>query len=552
MKKFFTLLLFAAIFAVSCSQQKQAQEYPMFWTWLEDLPDVNMEESFANMAEAGIDAVMLHAASTEDYHKDIKIAKKYGIKVYAWMWTLNPPRQERQQMLEAHPEWFDINRNGESLANYKAYVRSYKFLNPSVPEIKDYLLKRIDELCSIEGIEGICLDYCRLVDVVLPISLSYIYDITQDTEVFPQWDFGYHPAMLGKFIEQYGYDPRNQEDPSRDLKWRQFRCDEVTAIANFMADAIHARGKVVTASPFTTPKIASFMVAQDWGKWNVDIAFPMLYTDFYTMDASFAYDGTIENNRDKNPSSILGAGLDTELGGPAEKIFEKMDYAFKAGAQAVSLYTIAGLETPELRARFKQYSDSLRTLRAANGGKVPYGNCTDKTCSGKACSSSNSSKACSGKTCSSSNSGKACSGKACSSSNSSKACSGKTCSSSNSGKACSGKACSSSNSSKACSGTPCAADTNPFNNKKLMSVVERNIQRMVAGEPIHEHSVNGMVYDDGTKIYPALDLGEYNLVRENERIKIYKVTDNASGKTFDVLFIVYGDIISGWDIRENK
>ena len=517
MKRLLTMLLFAAVFAVSCSQQKQTKEYPMFWTWLEDLPDVNMEESFANMAEAGIDAVMLHAASVEDYQKDIAIAKKYGIKVYAWMWTLNPPRQERQQMLEAHPDWYDVNRNGESLANYKAYVRSYKFLNPSVPEIKDYLLKRIDELCSIQGIEGICLDYCRLVDVVLPISLSYIYDITQDTEVFPQWDFGYHPAMLNKFIEQYGYDPRNQEDPSRDLKWRQFRCDEVTAIANFMADAIHARGKAVTASPFTTPKIASFMVSQDWGKWNVDIVFPMLYTDFYTMDPSFAYDGTIENNRDKNPSSILGVGLDTELGGPAEKIFEKMDYAFKAGAQAVSLYTIAGLETPELRARFKQYTDSLRTLRAANGGKVPYGNHCSKTCSDKACADKN----CSGKNCS----GKACADKACS---------GKNCS------------------DKACTGTPSAADTNPFNNKNLMGVVERNIQRMIAGEPIHEYSVNGMVYDDGTKVYPALDLGEYSLIRENERIKVYKVKDNASGKTFDVLFIVYGDIISGWDVRESK
>ena len=148
-----------------------------------------------------------------------------------------------------------------------------------------------------------------------------------------------------------------------------------------------------------------------------------------------------------------------------------MDYAFKAGAQAVSLYTIAGLETPELRARFKQYSDSLRAVRAANGGKVPYGNCSDSTCLGN----------------------------------------------------------------------PCAADTNPFNNKNLMAVVERNIQRMVAGEPIHEYSVNGMVYDDGTKTYPALDLGEYTLVRENERIKVYNVKDNASGKTFDVLFIVYGD-----------
>ena len=95
----------------------------MFWTWLEDLPDVDMEEAFANMEEAGIEAVMLHAASVEDYKKDIEIAKRHGVKVYAWLWTLNPPRQDRAQMLEAHPDWFDVNRNGESLVDHKAYVK---------------------------------------------------------------------------------------------------------------------------------------------------------------------------------------------------------------------------------------------------------------------------------------------------------------------------------------------------------------------------------------------------------------------------------------------
>ncbi len=464
------LLSVMTILIVSCQSEEKAAAYPMFWTWMEDLPGVDMEQTFANMAEAGIDAVMLHAASAEDYKRDIEIANKYGIEVYAWMWTLNPPRQERKEVLAAHPDWFDVNRNGESLAEHKAYVSSYKFLSPSVPEVKEYLLKRIDELCQIDGIKGICLDYCRLVDVVLPISLSYIYEITQDTEVYPQWDFGYHPAMLNAFIEEFGYDPRNQEDPSRDLKWRQYRCDKVTEIANMMVDAIHSHGKVVTASPFTTPKIASFMVAQDWGKWNVDIAFPMLYTDFYTMDPEFAYEGTVENNRDKNPVTLLGAGLDTELGGDPEHIFAKMDAAFKGGAQAISLYTIAGLDTPELRKRFKAYADSLKSLRAENGGAVPFVKAE-------------------------------------------------------------------------------AADTNPFVHKGLMAVVERNIQRMVAGEAIHEYSVNGMVKDDPSKSYPALDLGEYKLIKENERIKVYNVTDNASNKSFDVIFVTYGDIISGWDVR---
>ena len=147
-----------------------------------------------------------------------------------------------------------------------------------------------------------------------------------------------------------------------------------------------------------------------------------------------------------------------------------MDAAFRGGAQAISLYTIAGLDTPELRARFKKYSDSLRNVRAENGGVVPFVAAE-------------------------------------------------------------------------------AADTNTFVHKGLMAVVERNIQRLVAGEAIHEYSVNGMVKDDPAKSYPALDLSEYELVRENERIKVYNVTDKASNKSFEVIFVVYGDIISGWDVR---
>ena len=471
MKKYLILLLAAAI-AVSCNetQKEEPVTYPMFWTWLEDLPDVDMEASFKAMHEAGIDGVMLHAVTKEDYLRDIAIAKKYGITVYAWLWTLNPPRQDRPRMLEEHPEWFDVNRNGQSLADFKAYVRSYKFMCPVLPEVRENLVERVKWLCEIDGIEGICLDYCRLVDVVLPISLSYNYKITQDGEVFPQWDFGYHPAMIEEFQKEFGYDPRDQEDPSRDPKWQKFRCDKISECANLMAETIRSYGKVVTASPFATPKVASFMVAQDIGDWDLDIVFPMLYTAFYTQEAGYAYEGTIENNRDKNPKTVLGAGLDTELGDNPEEIFAKMDNAFKAGAQAISLYTIAGLNTPELRARFKDYADSLRAVRAANGGKVPYTKVE-------------------------------------------------------------------------------TVDLNPFNHAGIMANVERSMKRLAAGEAIHEFSDNGMVKDDPSKVYPALDLTEYELVTDNDRIKKYRVTDKASSTKFDVIFIVYGEVISGWDVR---
>ena len=472
MKKYLIIMLAVVSLAVACKEapKEEAVTYPMFWTWLEDLPGVDMEASFKAMHEAGIDGVMLHAVTEEDYLRDIAIAKKYGITVYAWIWTLNPPRQDRPRMLQEHPEWFDVNRNGQSLADHKAYVNSYKFMCPVLPEVRENMVNRVKRLCEIDGIDGVCLDYCRLVDVVLPVSLSYNYNITQDGEVFPQWDFGYHPAMIDEFKKEFGYDPRDVEDPSRDPKWQKFRCDKISECANLLAETIRSYGKVVTASPFATPKVASFMVAQNIGDWDLDIVFPMLYTAFYTQEAGYAYDGTIENNRDKNPKTVLGVGLDTELGDNPEDIFEKMDNAFKVGAQAVSLYTIAGLNTPELRARFKEYADSLRAVRAANGGKVPYTKVE-------------------------------------------------------------------------------TVDLNPFNHVGIMANVERSMQRLAAGEAIHEFSVNGMTEDDPSKVYPALDLTEYELVVDNDRIKKYRVTDKASSTKFDVIFIVYGEVISGWDVR---
>ena len=58
-----------------------------------------------------------------------------------------------------------------------------------------------------------------------------------------------------------------------------------------------------------------------------------------------------------------------------------------------------------------------------------------------------------------------------------------------------------------------------------------------------------MVPDDPSVTYPALDLGHYELARETDRIRVYHVTDNASGRRFEVLFVLFGDIISGWDVR---
>jgi len=354
MKLIILLLTFIGI--ASCSGDKK--EYPMFWTWMDYRPGMNFDSICGIMNETGIDGVMLNAPSPDDYRKAIPIAHKHGIEVYAWLWTLNL-EHDRDAILKEHPEWFSVNRKGESLSNTKAYVDYYKFMCPALPEVREHIRKKIVAYCEVEGLNGIAIDYHRFVDVILPTTLWSRYGIVQDRE-YPEWDFGYHPAMIKIFKEKFGYDPREQEDPSTDEKWMQFRCDQITEVANEIAEVVHSYGKVMAASPFPTPKMASKMVRQDWGKWNLDIVFPMVYHNFYTGDISFISDCTIENVRDKNPMTTLYCGM-TASNSPV--MFSCMDEALNNGAEGVAIFTVGGLRSPEIRQKFKTYADSARLAR---------------------------------------------------------------------------------------------------------------------------------------------------------------------------------------------
>ncbi len=450
----------------------------MFWTRMENRAGLDLDSLFIQMDEAGIDGLMLYVPDMESYRRAAELAKEHNVTLYAWIWTLNP-RGDRQTLLEEHPEWFDVNREGNSLADWKAYVNSYKFLSAAVPEVRDYVVENVRRVCEMDGIDGICLDYCRIVDCILPISLAHNYEgLCQNTEIFPQYDFGYHPAAIKRFVDEYGYDPRSAADPVADTAWCNFRMKLITEVANLAAETAHSYGKKVTASPFASVGIASFMVAQKLNDWNLDFVFPMEYADFYSMEPGFVYDCTVQNRELKNPSTTLYCGLGAELGGDFASLTENMDAAFAGGAQGISLYTVAGLTTPEIRAQFKAYADSMRQVRKANGGViVPAAEPVSYVPQG-------------------------------------------------------------------------GISLDPLSHPKLMAVVERNLQRLIAGEAIHCKSYNGMTYDDPEKVYPALDIDGYTLQQATDRLLTYRVTDKASGRKFTVLFPVFGGIISGWDIIE--
>lgn len=310
---------------------------PKYWMWLGYKETDDYHVICKRMADTGVRGLLL-SAPIEGYKKVIPIAEKYGIDVHAWGWIMNCTDKD---FVAKHPEYLSVNREGKSLAEQKAYVDYYKFLCPSIPEVRQYLTEHFRKICQIRGLKGVSLDYCRYVDVILPKGLWETYGIVQDKE-YAQWDYGYHPHTLIKFKNQYGYDPSNLDDPSLDEKWVQFRCDQITEVAVMLGKVAKEYGLPISASPFPTPTIAKKMVRQDWGKWKLDFAFPMIYHEFYLEDRQWVIDCVQENVKLDFP---IYCGLHApDFNEKSEvSLSMMMASALKYGAKGIAIYSYEAL-----------------------------------------------------------------------------------------------------------------------------------------------------------------------------------------------------------------
>ncbi len=304
--------------------------------------DKDWDDIFSKMNSVGIQGLLLNAKA-EEYPKVVPFAKKYGIKIHAWQWILNT---QNKKIVEKHPEWLSVNRQGKSLSEQIAYVDYYKFLCPILPEVHEFIKNQIEEILIIEGVDGISLDYCRFVDVILPEKLWSKYGIIQDRE-YPEWDYGYHPAMIEAFKKDFGYDPLTLDDPSKDQQWKQFRYDQVTKVANMIADLTHQYGKTISASPFPTPTISRKIVRQDWDNWNLDLVFPMVYSGFYKNDGAHWIADCVKE--DVELMTPKGTNVYCGLFVPSHKndtlsLSRAMNIAKENGASGVSIFNYGALD----------------------------------------------------------------------------------------------------------------------------------------------------------------------------------------------------------------
>lgn len=279
---FFLMLLLSA-----CQMSHEVKK-PEFWVWVHADAKKSISEwelDFKKLNDSGFKGILM-GANPEVLKTAMPIAKKYGLEVHAWMWTMNRG--------DADTSWLSVNQPGNSLAKQKAYVDYYKFMCPALPEVKAFLKTKIDELLVIEGLDGIHLDYIRYVDAILPVGLQPKYGLKQDS-VFPEFDYGYHPYMVDLYKVKTGINPFDLKNPATDPQWLQFRLDELNKTVWELRDYIHKHGLKATAAVFPTPAMAREMVRQEWNTWALDCYFPMVYHNFYNENCGWIKKVMIEN-----------------------------------------------------------------------------------------------------------------------------------------------------------------------------------------------------------------------------------------------------------------
>ena len=347
MKK--SIIIFIISFTIlSCFTEKKSNNFT-FSTWTNSGRefDKKLWEKKLNYYDSlGISEILV-GGSPKILKDIIPLANKKNIKVHGWMWTLNRPGDT---IANKNPSWYAVNRNGQNSLDFRAYVNYYQWLSPFNPDARNHIINNAKQLIEIDGLESVHLDYVRYPDVILGADLQPKYNIIQDKEL-PEYDYDYHPIAREQFKKIFEKDPIDLKNPELSTEWRQFRLNAVSSLVNEIISIAHSKNKKVTAAVFPFPEMSRQMVRQAWNDWNLDIAYPMLYQNFYKQNINWIGFATKQGVSDVDFPIISG------LYSPALKNPKDLEKAIliskENGASGISIFTADNLNEEQKKVFIK-------------------------------------------------------------------------------------------------------------------------------------------------------------------------------------------------------
>lgn len=303
------------------------------WVWTNpNLKDTEQElaEHYQKYYDAGIRGIFFE----NDSEKHFRAAKAKKLEAHRWIWTMN---RGEKTLLEAHPEWYALNRKGESCADHPPYVNYYRWLCPSREEVKNYLANDYETALKKDYVDGIHLDYVRFCDVILPVNLWDKYGIVQTSEL-PEYDYCYCPVCKAAYKKETGEDIDSVQYPEASPSWRLFRYQRVNQMVERLTNVARSYKKPITAAVFPTPDIAHRNVKQDWVNWNISGVCPMIYHGFYKENVKWIGNAVAEGVTALKGKFPLYAGLYLSDFKDDNEVQQGVENALSNGAAGVSFF----------------------------------------------------------------------------------------------------------------------------------------------------------------------------------------------------------------------
>ncbi|HAH87923.1 MAG TPA: hypothetical protein DCL60_11215 [Armatimonadetes bacterium] len=188
-----------------------------------------------------------------------------GMEVHAWfnvfrVWTTQQKPEIAGHIVNLHPEWMSKDINGASSSG------DGWFLDPGVPEVREYLVEVVLDLLSNYNPDGLSLDFVR----------------------YPGRDWGYNSKAVALFNKEYN---RTGTPKPTDPDWCNWRRACVTETVRAISQAAHRIRPGIKVSAATISwggcpedfkdTSAYKYCFQDWKTWMqegiIDAGMPMTY-----------------------------------------------------------------------------------------------------------------------------------------------------------------------------------------------------------------------------------------------------------------------------------
>ncbi|MEM7555517.1 MAG: family 10 glycosylhydrolase [Cyanobacteria bacterium P01_A01_bin.84] len=207
----------------------------------------------------------------------VKLAKKRGIELHAWVWVFAAGNQRHNKILNLDP-----NYPGPALASNPSWVgydnkgntipprQDKPFFDPANPQLRQYLLSLYEEIVTKYEVDGLHLDYIR-----------YPF---QDPKA--NRTYGYGVAARQQFQQKWGVDPAKISPEQHQLrqKWTAFRTQQVDSFVAEVSQKLRQKKPniILSAAVFPLPKQERIQkLQQHWELWairgDIDLIVPMTY-----------------------------------------------------------------------------------------------------------------------------------------------------------------------------------------------------------------------------------------------------------------------------------